>query len=1655
MKPYGRALAAVALSLFTLATSAADWPAYRRDFARSGVTPDKLTAPLHRQWTYVPAHRPMPAWPEPSRELNRVDFDYAPQVVVAQGLAYFGSSADCKVYAIDLVTGRPRWSFSTGGPIRFAPAIEAGRLFVASDDGVLYCLDAATGKLLWRFHTGPRKERIFGNGRLISRWPLRSGVAVEDGTVYLSAGMWPSEGVYVYALRAEDGTVVWENGTSGTLYVKQPHPGSFAMTGVAPQGTILGHKGQIFVPTGRNVAAAFDRRTGKLQYYRSAPTGWGNRWGGCWNVLAQGYLIGWKTHVGPDFNSQLGEYAPDPRDGLVVFDARTGKELREVNGPLRAVVRDDTIYTAGAGAARATDLSAWVKGKAEPKWETPYDRAYEMIVAGHTLILGGDGRVSALSDTTGKALWEDKVSGQVRGLAVADGRLLASTTEGTILCYGPKPVAEPATVQAGAGSPPYANETAGSPAAKLAKQIIDETGKSAGVCVALGAGDGRLLYQLARQSELMILCAEPDETKATAVRKGLGAAGLYGVRVVILPGGSDKLEFPDFCADLVLAGHSAPIDVTACSARELYRVLRPCGGLLSVAAPGAPSSTVRKWLAAAGVPDGDIRSTARGADVVRGPLPGADNWTHQYASPGRAGASNDDRARLPMKMLWFGEPGPARLVSRHWGGPAPLCVDGRMFAIGQYSITAVDAYNGRGLWLRDFGSQEVGWHPVRQRGSAVAADSGSLYVALGRQCLRLDAATGETVQTYELPPAPASIPAREAQSLIWSWLAVTEERIVGAIGGRAEGRALFAYSKDGRLLWTHGLRGAAGNNALSVDNRRVYLVDANSKGEVDRASKRGRKVEAFSAIIALDAGTGQEAWRQTKGAGGGKALWLAEGVLLATSSGYMTGCDAQTGAVLYEQPARVRRFPVIAGSTIYIEPVAYDLHTGARKQRANPFTGDKVPWFYQRSYGCGSISGGTHVLMFRSGTLGVYDLAGDSGVHNVGGVRAGCYVNAIAAGGLVLAPPSDAGCTCSYSLRTTVALAPSSTQRDWSIFYDQLPRSAVSQAAFNLGAPGDRRDGASTVWLAMPRPETRNRRASIATPFRFTFAPGFGPYRRSAESVRIADTHRPWLYASGLRGVSRAELDLAIMDRGYTSWPCAAKPNTDGRLDEPCWDGYRSVQVAREGAAVTLRHDDQNLHLAYTRPARADAAWKAATSGQDGPVWKDDSFEVYLSPAPRSTKNPAKKCLHLGVSASGARYDAAWTYVTPTLPECRIPRVQVAIDGNPDDWADQGLQVRSLTGIMRNEPGKMKRAKDFNPAFQIGWSTEGLLMLIKVTDNVVHEWESQSKLTVGDCVQLLLAPAAGAAPTYECVITPGPAPGFAGRLTLQDSRKEPGRAPLTGKAAGGKTADGYFVEVLLPWSNLGITPALGTRFAMQLFANDDDMSGSRARFRVLWHPAGDPRRDPLAYQTFELADEASPAIDFRPNAKPWRWGLSSAVPPYPFPVRLPSLGAQREDKAFDAQWSGKAHADGNAFTAEIAVPWTTLAAMGLNRTQLMLDVANRGPLARAPKLQQGFERLILVPGDAGKPKQLGLRLHFAEIDDVRPGERVFDVKVQGKTVLNDLDVAKAAGGSHRALVKEIKGIDATRAVTLEFIPKAKALTDRTAPIISAIEIVKP
>jgi hypothetical protein len=79
-----------------------------------------------------------------------------------------------------------------------------------------------------------------------------------------------------------------------------------------------------------------------------------------------------------------------------------------------------------------------------------------------------------------------------------------------------------------------------------------------------------------------------------------------------------------------------------------------------------------------------------------------------------------------------------------------------------------------------------------------------------------------------------------------------------------------------------------------------------------------------------------------------------------------------------------------------------------------------------------------------------------------------------------------------------------------------------------------------------------------------------------------------------------------------------------------------------------------------------------------------------------------------------------------------------------------------------------------------------------------------------------------------------------------------------------------------------------------------------------------------------------------------------------------------------------------------------------------------------------------------------VRLHFAELSEKVPGKRVFNVSINGKPVLTDLDVLKEAGGKDRALVKQFTGIvpDGSGRITIG-IDKGKVGT----PQVNGIEIL--
>ena len=49
--------------------------------------------------------------------------------------------------------------------------------------------------------------------------------------------------------------------------------------------------------------------------------------------------------------------------------------------------------------------------------------------------------------------------------------------------------------------------------------------------------------------------------------------------------------------------------------------------------------------------------------------------------------------------------------------------------------------------------------------------------------------------------------------------------------------------------------------------------------------------------------------------------------------------------------------------------------------------------------------------------------------------------------------------------------------------------------------------------------------------------------------------------------------------------------------------------------------------------------------------------------------------------------------------------------------------------------------------------------------------------------------------------------------------------------------------------------------------------------------------------------------------------------------------------------------------------------------------------------------------DDDEIRRYDVRLHFAEPEPVKPGQRIFSVSLEGRTVLENLDVVRAAGGS--------------------------------------------
>ena len=928
----------VGLIILGSAASADDWPTYRHDIARTGATSESLAAPLAPDWVYVPAYPPRPAWPRPAvrpregwEQRHRVIFDDAFQVVAAGETVYFGSSADNKVYALNATTGKERWSFFTGGPVRLAPTISGNRVLVGSDDGLVYCLSAGDGKVLWKVRGGPKDEKLLGHGKMISRWPIRTGVLVDEGIAYFGAGIFPHENVFLHAVKVSDGSPVWKNDT-----ISQESANRNDLT---PQGYWLAAKDRLFVPCGRALPVAFDRTNGRLVFKSSY--GWrgeaaGGNIGGTYALLADNQIYtGTQNHL-LALDQRTGRtgfaWFPGRRlavDGNVAYLA-TGREL---------IAMDRTAYAAASGRRnslefRIKSLASQVrsapvgkrekieqdlktaqeeldrhnKEKIEPTvpWRVRTDCDAELILSGNMVIAGGQDEVSVFSRQTGEMVWSTKVEGLARGLAIANERLYVSTDKGRIYCFAPVKIAKERNPLIRPAVDPYPRDNLTSVYEAAAEAVVMETGIKKGYCLILGAERGRLARELALRTDLTIIGVEPDPEKARAARLALDAAGLYGERVTIEQADISDLPFSNYFANLIVSDSLLVTGKIPGDAGELARHVKPWGGSICLGVPAnapAPTRAVTSeklagWLADSQLGQCRISQTnGVWATLKRGALSGAGSWTHQYAEPGNTACSDDQLVGGPLGLLWFGTPGPASMVNRHNAAAAPLAMNGKLFIQGENNVMAHDSYNGMELWKREIPGAMRTQLKKTECGN-LAASEDSIFVAIAGKCLRLDAETGETSATYNAPAGSR-----------WGYLAYVDGILYGStLTTTGVSGSVFAIdTQNGKTLWSCqgkniiNLTIALGNgwlffldSSLSPDERQTMLkLDKSflrtlSSEQAKKAEQQQKELDVRR-VVALDARTGGKLWSQAVdvtdcsqiGIGGGElTLMYREGVIV-------------------------------------------------------------------------------------------------------------------------------------------------------------------------------------------------------------------------------------------------------------------------------------------------------------------------------------------------------------------------------------------------------------------------------------------------------------------------------------------------------------------------------------------------------------------------------------------------------------------------------------------------------------------------------------------------------------------------------------------------------------------------------------------------------
>jgi len=419
-----------------------DWPAYRRDGKRSGVTPAKVPAQLTPLWQA--RLRTTPSAP-----------------VIAEGKVFVADVDAHTVCALNTSDGSTAWTYVAGGRVDSPPTCYEGLVLFGSRDGWVHCVRASDGALAWRFKDLPDKL-IGAFGQLESAWPVCGSVLVQDGKVYFAAGRssFLDGGIFLYALDAQTGRLERSRQVYGPFDAKTGFP--------AVQN--MGFRADIFVSEGRRL----------FLRHKAFLTDLSDTAGGPHVLPSAGFLDGTPQHrtywTIPKSGGFTGKTRiAHPSGDILVVD---GRQYYEVRGfPVHRHSYFDprisgyklvagTLTDAGAAKRAAGNKrrrSKAAAGDPAERWSVDIPlTGRAMALAGNVLFVAGTpayfpprnpvakyeqgyagklgGVLWAASAKDGGKLAEYKLDAAPAwdAMAAANGRLYISTADGKITCFAGK-----------------------------------------------------------------------------------------------------------------------------------------------------------------------------------------------------------------------------------------------------------------------------------------------------------------------------------------------------------------------------------------------------------------------------------------------------------------------------------------------------------------------------------------------------------------------------------------------------------------------------------------------------------------------------------------------------------------------------------------------------------------------------------------------------------------------------------------------------------------------------------------------------------------------------------------------------------------------------------------------------------------------------------------------------------------------------------------------------------------------------------------------------------------------------------------------------------------------------------------------------------------